>query len=192
MLRTELVRWLSTSKELHIHQLITLEEMGKRKPFQFLRYLRSLTPDVPDDFLCCIWSSRIPPNVQAILAGQPEGDLDAAHAVQSTSSRLHPCQRSRALQFCSISKAFPTRWQQSAPSVPIFATAAGTAAWAADPPSEMMLHPLSASIITTTEPRSKSVLSFAPTTSRETNTADINGGTCRHYNHRSPLHDGQD
>jgi hypothetical protein len=49
--------------------------MGDRKPSQFLRQLRSL---VPDDVLCSIWSSWLPPKVRAILAGQPEGDLYAA------------------------------------------------------------------------------------------------------------------
>jgi hypothetical protein len=52
--------------------------MGDRKPYQFLRQLRSLVPDVPDDFLRSIWSSRLPPKGRAILAGQPEGDFGAA------------------------------------------------------------------------------------------------------------------
>jgi hypothetical protein len=89
---TKLVRRLSSSKEQHIHQLLTLKKTGNRKPFHFLRHLRSLNPDVPDDFLCCIWSSQLPPNVEAILAGQPEGDLDAAPDVQAASLKPHPCQ----------------------------------------------------------------------------------------------------
>lgn len=51
--------------------------MGDCKSSQFLRHLRSLTPDVSDDFLHSIWSNRLPPNAQAILAGQPMGDLYA-------------------------------------------------------------------------------------------------------------------
>lgn len=77
-LRTELMRRLSPSREQRIRQLLTHEEMGDRKPSQFLRHLRSLAPDVPDDFLRSIWSSRLPHNIQAILAGQPEGNLDSA------------------------------------------------------------------------------------------------------------------
>jgi hypothetical protein len=50
-LRTELVRRLSPTREKRIRQLPTLEEMGDRKPSQFLRHLRGLTPDVPEDFL---------------------------------------------------------------------------------------------------------------------------------------------
>jgi hypothetical protein len=50
-LRTKLVKPLSPSREQRIRRLLTLEEMGDRKPFQFLRNLRSLAPDVLDDFL---------------------------------------------------------------------------------------------------------------------------------------------
>jgi hypothetical protein len=74
-LKAELVTRLSPSREQRIHQLLTLE-MGDRKPSQFLRHLRSLAPDAPDDFLRSIWSSRLPTNVQAILAGQHEDSLD--------------------------------------------------------------------------------------------------------------------
>jgi hypothetical protein len=48
-LRTEL-----PSGERPIRQLLTLEEMGDRKPSQFLRHLRGLAPDVPEDFLYTI------------------------------------------------------------------------------------------------------------------------------------------
>jgi hypothetical protein len=74
ILKTELGKRVSPSKEEGIHQLLTLE-MGDSKPSQFLRHFRSLAPE---DFLRSIWSSRLQSNVQAILAGQPEGDLNAA------------------------------------------------------------------------------------------------------------------
>jgi len=76
-LKTELVRCLS-SWDQRVRQLMTHEEMGDRKPSQFLWHLRSLAPNVPDDFLRSIWSSRLPPHIQTILAGQAEGNLDAA------------------------------------------------------------------------------------------------------------------
>jgi hypothetical protein len=69
-LRTELVQRLSPSREQRIRQLLTFEEMGDRKPSQFLRHLRGLAPDLPEDFLYTIWSSRLPPNILTILAGQ--------------------------------------------------------------------------------------------------------------------------
>ena len=74
-LKAELVRRLSTSREQRVRQLLSHEEMGDRKPSQFLRHLKALAPDVPDDFLRTIWASRLPPHVQAILAGQTEGSL---------------------------------------------------------------------------------------------------------------------
>jgi hypothetical protein len=77
-LKTELMGQLSPSREQCIRQLLTLEDMGDRKPLQFLRHLRSLAPDVSEDFIYTIWSSRLPPNIQAILAGHHEGSLDAA------------------------------------------------------------------------------------------------------------------
>jgi hypothetical protein len=51
--------------------------MGDQKPSQFLRHLKALAPDVLDKFLRTIWASRLPPQVQAILAGQTEGSLDS-------------------------------------------------------------------------------------------------------------------
>ena len=77
-LKAELVRRLSTSREQRVRQLLSHEEMGDRKPSQFLRHLKALAPDVPDYFLRTIWASRLPPHVQAILAGQTEGSMDSA------------------------------------------------------------------------------------------------------------------
>ena len=77
-LKAELVRRLSTSREQSERQLLSDEEMGDRKPSQFLRHLKGLATDVLDDFLRTIWASRLPPHVQAILAGQTEGSLESA------------------------------------------------------------------------------------------------------------------
>jgi hypothetical protein len=77
-LKAELVHRLSTSREQRVRQLLSHEEMGDRKPSQFLRHLKGLAPDVPEYFLSTIWASRLPPHIQAILAGQTEGSLDSA------------------------------------------------------------------------------------------------------------------
>jgi hypothetical protein len=49
--------------------------MDVRKPFYFIRQLKGLAQDVPDDFLRIIWASRVPPHDQAILAGQIDNSL---------------------------------------------------------------------------------------------------------------------
>jgi hypothetical protein len=77
-LKTEVVRHLSASRDQRVCQLLTHEEMGDLKLSQFLRHLKSLAPEVPDGFLRNIWSSRLPTHIQTILAGQAEGNLDAA------------------------------------------------------------------------------------------------------------------
>jgi hypothetical protein len=89
-LRTELVRRLSPSREQRIRQILTLEETGDRKPSQFLRHLRSLAPDVPEKYLYTIWSSRLPPNIQTILAGQQECSLDIAARCADRISEVAP------------------------------------------------------------------------------------------------------
>jgi len=84
------VRRLSSSRDQRVRQLLTHEEMGDRKPSQFLRHLKSLAPDVPDDFLRSIWSSRLPPHIQTILAGQAEGNLDAASQLADRIAEVAP------------------------------------------------------------------------------------------------------
>lgn len=70
-LKSELIKRLSASKENKIKQLLMHEELGDRKPSQFLRHLRGLAGlNVPDDFLRTIWISRLPHGVQTVLAGQ--------------------------------------------------------------------------------------------------------------------------
>jgi hypothetical protein len=49
--KAQLVRRLSTSREQRVRQLLSHEEMGERKPTQFLRHLKALAPDVPEKFL---------------------------------------------------------------------------------------------------------------------------------------------
>lgn len=71
-LKTELIKRLSASNEKKLKQLLMHEELGDRKPSQFLRHLKSLAGvDVPDDFLKTIWISRLPLGAQTVLAGQP-------------------------------------------------------------------------------------------------------------------------
>jgi antitoxin (DNA-binding transcriptional repressor) of toxin-antitoxin stability system len=77
-LKTELIKRLCPSRNQRTRQLFTLEEIGDQKPSQFLRHLRSLAPDIPDNYLQILWRSRLPTNAQVILAGMSEVGLDAA------------------------------------------------------------------------------------------------------------------
>lgn len=76
-LKSELIKRLSASQEKRVKQLLMHEELGDRKPSQFLRHLQSLAgPAVPRDFLTTIWSSRLPANIQTVIASQIDLPLD--------------------------------------------------------------------------------------------------------------------
>lgn len=76
-LKTELISRLSASQEQRVRQLLTHEELGDRKPSQFLRHLRNLAgTEVPDDFIRSLWTNRLPSHIQAIIAAQADLPLD--------------------------------------------------------------------------------------------------------------------
>lgn len=76
-LKRELINRLSAPKHQRRTQLLNNEELGDRKPSQFLRHLRSLAGnDVGDDFLRSLWISRLPSYLQAIITTQDSCQLD--------------------------------------------------------------------------------------------------------------------
>lgn len=76
-LKHELTRRLSVSREHQIRQLLSHEELGDRKPSQFMRHLRTLADGgVSDEFLYSMWASRLPSHVQAIIVSQTSTNLD--------------------------------------------------------------------------------------------------------------------
>ncbi|XP_046973671.1 uncharacterized protein LOC124540250 [Vanessa cardui] len=76
-LKSELIRRLSASNEKKVQQLLMHEELGDRRPSQFLRHLQGLVDqEVTNEFLRTIWTSRLPGNIQSILAAQPHASLD--------------------------------------------------------------------------------------------------------------------
>jgi hypothetical protein len=213
-LRAELVRRLTPSRGQRIRQLLTIEEMGDSKPSQFLRHLRSLAPDVSEDFLSTIWSSWLPPNIQAHLACQPECSLDAAARCADRISEVAPQlavasdSPPRVLHSNRRLRTTPGRRRHSAPrgtaSVPALRTlpsatetptpvpeipapAPEIPTRTADPHTETTQHPPSAGTTADSAPEHKSVHHPAPTISGETKAADITGGTCLLHNEGPPL-----
>lgn len=77
-LKETLIKRLSMSEEKRVQQLINNEELGDRKPSQFLRHLRSLAGSnntVSESLLKQLWMQRLPATVSAILASQADMDL---------------------------------------------------------------------------------------------------------------------
>ncbi|XP_072948060.1 uncharacterized protein [Epargyreus clarus] len=86
-LKAELIKRLSASREKKVKQLLTDEELGDRKPSQFLRHLKHLAgPGVPEEFLRTIWTSRLPSSTQSIIASQANTSLDE---VAELADRIH-------------------------------------------------------------------------------------------------------
>ena len=76
-LKTELIKRLSETQENKVRRLLEHEEIGDRKPSQFLSHLRSLAGTVaPDDVLRPLWLSRLPSGTQAILATRTQSPLN--------------------------------------------------------------------------------------------------------------------
>lgn len=91
-LKTELIKRLSASREKEVKQLLVHEELGDRRPSQFLRHLQRLAgPSVPDDFIKTIWISRLPTALQPIIVAQKTYDLQALADLADSLHELVPC-----------------------------------------------------------------------------------------------------
>ncbi|CAK9820463.1 hypothetical protein ANTPLA_LOCUS10611 [Anthophora plagiata] len=76
-LKIEFIRRLSVSQEQKTRRLLEHEEIGDRKPSQFLRHLRELAGTaIPDNVLRTLWMGRLPGNMQVILTTQRDTELD--------------------------------------------------------------------------------------------------------------------
>ena len=76
-LREELIKRLSQSQEQKTIRLLEGEEIGDRKPSQFLRHLRDLAgTSVAADLVRTLWLRRLPTSIQSVLVSQAELSLD--------------------------------------------------------------------------------------------------------------------
>lgn len=70
-LKKTIIARFSDSFEEKVRRLLEREQLGDRRPSSFFRHLKSLAgPSFPDDLLRSIWSSRLPRQLQIILAAQ--------------------------------------------------------------------------------------------------------------------------
>lgn len=77
VVRTELINRVAESDKQRVRQLLAGAEMGDSTPSQFLRKLKSLAgPTFTNDVMFReLWLQRLPDNIQAILAVQPDSTL---------------------------------------------------------------------------------------------------------------------
>lgn len=76
-LHATMMKRYGASRASKTRRLLELEEIGDRKPSQFLRHLRNLASNqVTDDMLKTIWLSHLPHFIQPALAGREDISLD--------------------------------------------------------------------------------------------------------------------
>jgi len=67
------------------------EDMGDRRPTQFLWHLRAPAgPSVPSDFLCTLWTNCLPPNIQATIATRTQVALDDVTQLKDKIAEVTP------------------------------------------------------------------------------------------------------
>jgi len=86
-LKRTLIQRLTDSQEQRIRQLLEREELGDRKPSQFLRHLSTLARStLPTELIRTLWLGRLPAQMQAILATRTEDRLED---IADQADRIH-------------------------------------------------------------------------------------------------------
>lgn len=107
-IKTELIKRLSASQERRTRQLLVHEELGDRRPSQFLRHLQNLAGSAATtDFVKTLWTDRLPHNVQTIVASQIDLPIDKLADLADKVYELAP-PAPRAPQVASASGAATT------------------------------------------------------------------------------------
>lgn len=90
-LKAELIRRFSPSPEARIKRLFRHEELGDRKPSDFLFHMRMLAEsEVTDKVLRSLWLDRLPSRMRDILASSPPDDLDALAVIADRIHEMSP------------------------------------------------------------------------------------------------------
>ena len=112
-LKTQIIKRLSSSQEQKTRRLLEMEEMGDRKPSQFLRHLQGLAgTSVPESMLRTLWCGRLPFNVQAILAAQKDLPLERLADLADSISELTESRRTVAAITPSTSEPLIEQFKQ--------------------------------------------------------------------------------
>lgn len=76
-LKSKLFKRLKESKIEYVKQLLISEDIGDMKPSQFLDHLKDLAgPDIGDEYIKSVWSSRLPSKVQWVSSFLTSSSLE--------------------------------------------------------------------------------------------------------------------
>lgn len=94
-LKTEIIKRMCSSQEEKTRKLLEREELGDRKPSQFLRHLQTLAgSSMSDTMMRTLWSGRLPASMQPILAIHKETELDK---VAEMADHIHDLTKNRSV-----------------------------------------------------------------------------------------------
>jgi len=112
-IKKALIQRLTDSQTQRIKQLLEHEELGDRKPSQFLRHLSTLAGStVSGELLRTLWLGRLPSSMQAILATRTDDRLED---IAEQADRIHEVNQSKALVLAataSTTKPTQSSWEQ--------------------------------------------------------------------------------
>jgi len=95
-IKRALIQRLTDSQDQRIRQLLEHEELGDRKPSQFLRHLSILAgATVPNELIRTLWLGRLPSQMQVILTTRAE---DKLKDVAEQADRIHEIGGKASLQ----------------------------------------------------------------------------------------------
>ena len=90
-LKNELIKRLARTQEEKLRQLLESEELGDRRPSEFLRHLRELADGkASEEILRMLWLARLPYSTQVALATQIESTLDNLARLADAVASLTP------------------------------------------------------------------------------------------------------
>lgn len=93
-IKKALIQRLIDSHETRIKQLLEREELGDRRPSQFLRHLSTLAGTAPNELLRTLWLGRLSQHMQAILATRSNDNLEE---VTEQVNHIHEIGNNKAL-----------------------------------------------------------------------------------------------
>ncbi|XP_058809932.1 uncharacterized protein LOC131675103 [Phymastichus coffea] len=75
-LKVKLIERFTESDSARVRKLLEGEEMGDRSPFEFYRSMKThATSSTTDEFILQVWKTRLPLQVQAVMAASNECNM---------------------------------------------------------------------------------------------------------------------
>ena len=97
-LKTKMVERFTESDSSRVRKLMKGEKIGDRKPSEFFRSLKSLaTSNTSEEFILEVWKTRLPMQIQTVLAASSETAVDKILKLADTVHEVSPSRQVNAV-----------------------------------------------------------------------------------------------